>query len=1000
MSNLNEQQRKIAENTEGFIVVDAGPGTGKTKTITERYLNLVKGNVNPSDILMVTFTVNAAEEMRGRIREKLVEAGTEMNRNEKYSGDFLLRACNEIRTSTFDAYCLHAVLGSPDIVSDFFGFRETLSRGAVLVENETLNKEYFRSFYAGFTRDYGDLYRDKGDYPAVMADHVDDLYYLLGKLMSLGIIPLDDDEWFSDGWDRLVGDEEGALNHLTEVNGPKLAQLDSNSSGGRRWEQGDHMRELFTEGTAPKDTKLSQELLAKVAKEERKHLLYFIRHVYFEYIRQSVRDNRLTFSLVKILAFAVLYSDENVRRQNSVDYLIVDEFQDTDELQMMICLMLLRKPNFCAVGDWKQGIYGFRNASVDNILRFEEKVNDIADWLGNRVPFGSDIPRIDKESLDINYRSTQKILEPAFRAMFAPGSESDVVKTDPKDVTELTPDKGNNPERHPDLYNKYTDCEYWYSDDKESEYEDIVDKITEYVYSGKYQIVDGDKGTVRPARFGDIGVLFRKTKDCIALYEAAAARGIPAFLQGELEIMSSLPGKLALAWLRFINDSRDRRGVATILVKAGYPINRVRYIIKGEEGDGKTILDRMPAYLVDERKFLMRKRRRPNDLLTSIFAFYGLDEDPEYADIAQAIVRMVSSSYDGSLITIPDIIRLFEEDIRQSTRYDIDAILGTDAVTIQTMHKSKGLEYPIVIVGGVSSGRMPSREKDRGILSYDPLFGLRCSKVALRSGDTTEGIADSWRAKVISNSRVTDYDEERRLLFVSMTRAEQYMFIASGPSVSPFYGYVSGRGDEYRGERPDRHPVKDTDRTDHVTEDPVIDPYTRRRRNIAVHDLMEYKEGAEDSGKGKEYGIRVHAAAQQLALGKEADDSLPETAKISRILKGMGGAVFKTEYDCALPVGEVTVRGVIDLFADFGDRIEIHDWKTDIDRRNLESYVVQLSVYAHVAKQVRDVPVRCFVDFVSQEGDTGVTVEINPLSMEEISERVERYLTQPFDVDE
>lgn len=991
MTGLNEEQRRIAETRDGIMVVDAGPGTGKTHTITERYVNLIKANVSPADILMVTFTINAADEMRGRIRSGLIKAGNELKEKRDPMGPILLGACDEIKTSTFDAYCLRIVLGSPDVVSDFFGFRETLSRGATLIENETLNREYFASFYAEFSRQYGHLYRDRGDYPAIMAENVGDLYDMLVTLMSRGIIPLADDSWFSNGERMIKGDFDMALQVLMDADGQKLAQLDGNRSGGKIWAPG-LPDGLVQEGSAPKDTELPEELLRDVAGEDRKNLIYFIRHVYYEYIRQSVRDNRLTFSLVKIFAFAVLYESESVREQNSVDYLMVDEFQDTDELQMMICLMLLRKPNLCVVGDWKQGIYGFRNASVDNILKFEKRVRGHVDRLGKRIAFDT-LPKFLKVSLEENYRSTEAILEPAFRAMTAPGTKGEAVSVDEEDITYLRAHRESDDEKNAELYRKNTACEFWYSDDEESEFEDIVDKITEYVYSGRYAIVNED-GTTRPPTFGDIGVLFRKTKDCVSLYDAALKRKIPVFLQGDREIMSSIPGKLALAWLRFINDSGDRRGAAAILVHEGLPLNRIRYIIRGEEGDGTTLLDRMPKYLVDERKYLARKRRRPNDLLTSLFAFYRIGEGDELADVAQAIIRIVSSSYDGSLITIPDIIRMFEEDIERSNRYDVDAILGTGAVTVQTMHKSKGLQYPIVIVGGVSTGRMPSREKDKGILRYDPVFGIRCRKESLRSDSGTEGIVDSWRAKVISNAREADYDEERRLLFVSMSRAEQYMFVASGPNYSTFYTHVAGG--ERRDERPRRYDVSETDRSDHYTDDPVIPEYTKRRRNIAVHDIMEYKEGAEESGKGKEYGNRVHEAAQQMALGKSYDTSLPETEVISRILKGMGGAVFRTEYECALPVGEITIRGTIDLLADFGDRIEIHDWKTDVDRRNLESYITQLSVYAHAASQARNVPVRCFIDFVSLDE----TVEVTPIPMEDIEEKVEKFLTQPLTVDE
>ncbi|MBQ3735614.1 MAG: UvrD-helicase domain-containing protein [Candidatus Methanomethylophilaceae archaeon] len=987
MPGLNERQREIESTTDGLMVVDAGPGTGKTHTITERYINLIKKDVSAAEVLMVTFTRNSAAEMRDRIRRAMIKKGNELKAAGDPAGTLLLKARDEIRTSTFDAFCLRIVLGSPEVVSEFFGFGETLSRGATLVENETLNREYFSSFYAEFSKEYGHLYRTGIDYPAIMADGTGDLYDLLVRLMSYGIIPLDDDSWFNDGGRRILGDEKLAFDVLAEKNGKDLALID----GDKIYADTEGKGLITARKGVDKDYALSEGVLREVAEEDRRNLVYFIRHVYYEYIRQSVRDNRLTFSLVKIMAFAVLYQSEEVRDQNSVEYMMVDEFQDTDELQLMICLMLLKKGNLCAVGDWKQGIYGFRNASVNNILYFKEKVRAMIDSLGRRVRFAFGDQPFKEISLDRNYRSTTAILDPAFKAMEARGSEKDVPRLKEGSVTRLTPDKEEG--ESAELYLNNTATEYWYSDSKDQEYSDLVDRITEYVYSGRYSIVED--GKLRQPTFGHIGVLFRTVKDCNLLYEEAERRHIPVFLQGDMEIMSSRPGKLALAWLRFINDSGDKRGIAAILVHEGFRMPQIRKMFGDEDTEGsKGLLSRLPQYLVDERDFLMRKRRRPNDLLTSIFAFHRIGEDDEReADMAQAIINIVSSSYDGSLITLPDIIRLFEEDIEQSTRYGIDAILGTGAVTIQTMHKSKGLQYPIVIVGGISSGRMPSTKKDTSLVTYDPVFGVRCRRETVSSPGGVDGVVNSWRFKVISNARESDYDEERRLLFVSMSRAEQYMTVASGPKPSKFYEDIAGK--DFRGDRPKRYPVPETDRSNRVTEDPVIPEYRTRRQNIAVHDLMVYKEGAEDPGKGKEYGNRVHEAAQQMVLGKKCDETLEEVPRIREVLNGLGGAVFMAELDCALPVGDVTVRGTIDLLADFGDHIEIHDWKTDVDRRNLDSYITQLSVYYHAAHGFRDVPVRCFIQFLHDRE----AVEVRPLTMDEIEEKVEAYCTQSLVVD-
>ena len=133
MSDLNEKQLLLANHIDGMVVVDAGPGTGKTHTIVDRYVNMVKSNIDPMKIMMLTFTRNAAEEMKARITKKLIsmdEGDSKAYRN----------MAKNVRTTTFDSECLNIVLDSPESVNDFFCIKESLSRSAHLVENETLNR--------------------------------------------------------------------------------------------------------------------------------------------------------------------------------------------------------------------------------------------------------------------------------------------------------------------------------------------------------------------------------------------------------------------------------------------------------------------------------------------------------------------------------------------------------------------------------------------------------------------------------------------------------------------------------------------------------------------------------------------------------------------------------------------------------------------------------------------------------------------------------------------
>lgn len=140
MSDLNDKQKLIAETLDGMIIVDAGPGTGKTHTIVQRYVNLIsRENVTPKDVLMLTFTRNAATEMEERIKASLSPG----------------KGCDEsyykqVQVRTFDAFCLSVVMESPEDAGRLFGIEEKLTHSARLVENETLNKRFFGAFMDDF----------------------------------------------------------------------------------------------------------------------------------------------------------------------------------------------------------------------------------------------------------------------------------------------------------------------------------------------------------------------------------------------------------------------------------------------------------------------------------------------------------------------------------------------------------------------------------------------------------------------------------------------------------------------------------------------------------------------------------------------------------------------------------------------------------------------------------------------------------------------------------
>ncbi|NLL95085.1 MAG: UvrD-helicase domain-containing protein [Thermoplasmatales archaeon] len=938
MTGLNEQQAKIAGHRDGFLVVDAGPGTGKTHTIVERYVSMVRNGIDPMDILMVTFTRNAATEMGDRIKARLMEEMPE-------------RAA-DVRTTTFDSYCLSVVLNYPDSVSDFFGLDPVLSRKAVLIENETLNRDHFGKFFDRFMLEHGHRYNRGGsNYSALASKHPAEYYKLITRLMSRGIIPLRY-EWFSDGEEKLWG-EAGAVEEaiLSNVDAAKF--------------EGELQRDDY-HADYPRDADGGIDLAAAAsvaAKDESRFMhIELIRDLYFAYIERSILDNRLTFALNSIFAFAALHVDGRARETHSVRYMMVDEFQDTNELQLMMCLLLLSEPNLCVVGDWKQGIYGFRFVSIENITNFGERVSGFIRALNSdgteRVPFPAP-KKVDNIPLTVNYRSSPRVLECAFQALDAKGSEKDDPSKGRGEIVKLSSSRDGE-------IGGYTGVDKISAGSTEEEYSAVIARIDDYVNSGKYKIVE--KGVPRDPNYGDVAVLCRTTAKCREIRDYAELHGIPAFLQGDLSVMDSREGKLALAWLRYVNNPADPNGRAAILADASLPLAAMKPMVR----DGE-----MPEAFERQRESLLGKRRRPTDLLTSIFSFYGLDND-----MTQSVVSILSSAYGGSLLTIPDLIRIIEDDIEEGTNYGVDLPLGSNAITVQTIHKSKGLEYPIVIVSGINARSFPSIDR-KGDLWYTDRAGVRAVHRHVSNDQGMEMILRDWKTKLVASSDDTDYSEERRLFFVALSRAKQYITLtATERQASRFFKDVDG--DPWAPD-PDWELGGDAAEAEALIRPPEIGAYEPAITSLAAHDLMPFIEPDEafEKGKGVDYGVAVHDAAMLLAMGLEPGAEFPELARVRKILSPLAGAKNSVEISCVLPVGGARVRGVMDLLSEFDDRVEIRDWKTDSHKGYLPNYRMQLSVYAHAASCLGK-PVRCFVEYLS----LGETVEVDPMPIEAVADAV------------
>jgi len=740
MIEPNKQQKKLIEDTEGIKVVDAGAGTGKTFTITRRYGRILEKGAEPEDIFLVTFTNNAADEMKERIAQRV---------------DRPISSIMDAPISTFHSHCQKILKRHGFNVPERLGFESQIPEQYTVMESNIREVQEFDRFIKQFKQrhsEYQNFFR--------ISYSDSDYLNLLKNLAVKGVIP-EEDGWFGDSRKYLEGDKERFIQLFEEENEP------IQNGGGTK--QSELRRKLYSYKwkNFPEDApevddvrggygskKVSSAYKKKAFEEDREELIDFVHDLFTEYIRYCLKRNYLNFSFILMFAYVLLHESEDARSSESFDYLMIDEFQDTNEIQFKLALLLSDEPNIMTVGDWKQSIYSFQYANVDNIRQFQEKLEKYSEELNQgteRVKFSTG--KVDRYSLIKNYRSSQDILDIAETTLSIPGNNYETVQTPDISSLESAIDRD-----HGEI------LKFESSDEKKA----VISRIQEMVDNPDY-LVDGENGE-RKLRYSDMAVLTRNRSFAIEIQKIADSYGVPAAYEGGLEIFNTRPGKLLLAWLRLLNNQNSSKGWAPILEFTGYSLEEAEAILDNEKYPGNLL------------KFLERLEEKDTvqGIAATIFQRYGC-----ISSLTTKIIEVIDSTFTNTYISRSDLIEFIEQNIEEGETYQTDNNSMDNAVTVQTIHSAKGLEYPVVFVSNINRDVFPSTSSDYSAVSYNETAGLRKRKIY----SSTDGIVyDNWRSEIVSKTLPNDYDEERRLFYVASTRAENYLyFTANNEYKSPFF---------------------------------------------------------------------------------------------------------------------------------------------------------------------------------------------------------------------
>lgn len=451
--------------------------------------------------------------------------------------------------------------------------------------------------------------------------------------------------------------------------------------------------------------------------------------VYEEYQKGLFEDNLVDFDDLIMLP-TLLFRDNRAvleQYQEKYQYLMVDEYQDTSHAQFMLVHLLAQKyRNICVVGDDYQSIYKFRGADIHNILSFQETY-----------------PEAKVVTLGENYRSTQNIVDAAALLI------------------------QNNPNQmHKELKSMQEEGNLIHvsaEDNPDAEARHVAEQINELLYRG-----------VKPE---EIAILYRKNALSRAFEEALLREHIPYRIYGGLSFYSRAEIKDMLAYLALfssnpVNTAIERvinvpkRGIGNKSVeklmaeasKAHLPL--LEYILLPSFDNKPNGVSTFHSLIVDIKNYIENMQPTLDQLINYIFDHVDYidylrsqatkrgDENTaenKYENVMELVnvARTYSSEhYEMSLI---EQIDAFIDDVALMTDQDTQDSDG--AISLMTMHRSKGLEFEHVFVGGCEEGMFPDGRDEMEV------------------------------------------EEERRLCYVAMTRAKKELYM-SYCSFRMLYGRV------------------------------------------------------------------------------------------------------------------------------------------------------------------------------------------------------------------
>lgn len=561
IDNLNDKQKEAVLYNDGPLLIIAGAGAGKTKTLTTKIAYLIEEKyATPYNVLAITFTNKAAKEMKDRLYAML--------------GD----VAKKIQVSTFHS----------------FGLK-------LLRENFEL---------LGYDRNF------------VIMDSDDSLTVVKKIIKDLGYDP--------------------------KVYNPKAIRNKISSC---------------------KNEMISAKAYERYAVSDYEQVIH---KIYEKYEDKLYRNNSVDFDDLLLLPIKLFKENPDVleRYQDLYQYILIDEYQDTNQAQYILTKLISEKNRrITCVGDDSQSIYSFRGANYKNILNFEK-----------------DYPDAKTILLEQNYRSTSTILDAANQVI-----KNNSQRKDKK----LWTDRGQGEKiKYYRAYNERDEAQY------------VIRKIKELV----------NKGT----EYKDIAILYRTNAQSRVVEEEMLKENLPYRVIGSFYFYSRKEIKDLIAYLRLIHNSKDNISLLRVIntPKRGIGLKTIENLTSKADEEGISIYDAINSGKELEFKNTIEKLKivaedlTLTELIDKVLDASGMKKELESEQSLESEVRL------ENLEEFKSITKAFEEKEGLISLEDflLEISLISDVeeykddpnrISLMTVHSVKGLEFDNVFVIGMEEGIFP-----------------------------------------------------------------------------------------------------------------------------------------------------------------------------------------------------------------------------------------------------------------------------------------------------